>query len=592
MFWAPKGIRFFAAEIKPYRWRAIYATTLDAVGALAEVGLLLLIGGMASQLSSHRALLLPLGPLGRSGGVGTLLGLGLLFVTLRTTALTAAMWLKAAIAAEHGFRTRSALIRDYVSAPHHQRRSTASSDFLSVVVWSADASQSLVEAGLRSLQPLVAFLVLLCGSIAAGPVVSVAGTVLTGLILLALWPLSRAANRLASARAIRLAQLTGDVNEICALEREITVFGAGAYFLETAGKALSSVRRFTRMTVWLAGTGTIAFHGALFAAALLSLAAVMRLDPSTASRTVPVVLLLVRALSYGQHFQAGLHSLEELAPHLDRVSDVMRRLAAAQPEVCGNAVSGVRLRGPIDTVRLEQATFRYGDGTFGVKNVSVEVKRGEMVGIAGPSGGGKSTLVSVLLGLLEPTEGRVLVNGIDLRSLDRGSWNRYTAIVPQDPVLIRASVAENIRFGRNELSDNSVRRAAEQSGVAGEIAEINNGYEEAAGERGSRFSGGQRQRICVARAVAGNPALLVLDEPTSSLDPRSEQVIHRVLETLRRNAIIVVITHRKSTAVKCDRLLVMKAGRLEFDGPPDIAWSVAHGEGAVSSTQLARITGA
>jgi ABC-type multidrug transport system fused ATPase/permease subunit len=162
----------------------------------------------------------------------------------------------------------------------------------------------------------------------------------------------------------------------------------------------------------------------------------------------------------------------------------------------------------------------------------------------------------------------VLVNGRPVDDYSDASWAQTVTYVPQEPVLLRLSVADNIRFGRPGISAEAVRLAAARAYVADEIEALPRGYDEPCGERGSRLSGGQRQRICIARALVTQPNVIVFDEPTSALDPVSEQFVLRTLAEMRGNATLFIVTHRPETLELCDRALVLDQGRLRAFAPP------------------------
>jgi len=200
--------------------------------------------------------------------------------------------------------------------------------------------------------------------------------------------------------------------------------------------------------------------------------------------------------------------------------------------------------------------------------VSLRLEPGEQLGIVGPTGAGKSTLASILLGLLPPDSGRVLVDGVPLGELDPADWHRQTAWVGQEPRLLTGSVRENIRFLRPDVDDGAIERAADEAALAADLAAWDEGLDRDCGPAGGALSGGQRQRVALARALAGDPALVVLDEPTSALDAHAEAAVRATLESLRGRATAVVIAHRLSTIRACDRVAVLRDGRLVAIGPP------------------------
>jgi ABC-type multidrug transport system fused ATPase/permease subunit len=199
-------------------------------------------------------------------------------------------------------------------------------------------------------------------------------------------------------------------------------------------------------------------------------------------------------------------------------------------------------------------------------DVSFQVADRESIGVVGPSGAGKSTLVQVLLGLREPDSGSYLVHEEPANSYSLEEWTRAFSYVPQEPRMLQGTVADNIRFFRS-LDDADVERAARLAYIHDDITAWPNGYQTPVAQRA--LSGGERQRLCLARALAGNPSVLVLDEPTSALDPRSESLVQETLAELNDRLTLFIIAHRFSTLRHCDRTIVLKDGRLEAFGPPD-----------------------
>ena len=191
-----------------------------------------------------------------------------------------------------------------------------------------------------------------------------------------------------------------------------------------------------------------------------------------------------------------------------------------------------------------------------LSDISFEVDRGEAVGVVGPSGAGKLTLVQILLQLRTPETGRYLVNGVPAEQFARDDWHRRVAYVPQEPRLIHASVADNIRYFRS-LDDEAVERTGRLARIHDDVLRWSNGYDTIVGPRADAVSGGQQQRICLARALAAQPEVIVLDEPTSSLDPRSEVLIQESLIALKSEVTLFIVAHRMSTLEVCDRVMVI-----------------------------------
>jgi len=214
-------------------------------------------------------------------------------------------------------------------------------------------------------------------------------------------------------------------------------------------------------------------------------------------------------------------------------------------------------------VRFERVTFHYPSrpDAAALADFSLAVARGERVALVGPSGAGKSTVFQLLLRCYDPESGTITLDGVRLADADPRELRRRIALVPQDPVIFAASVAENVRYGRPGASDADVRAACDAA-YAGEFVErLPQGLDTFLGERGVRLSGGQRQRLSIARALLADRAVLLLDEATSSLDAESERWVQLALERLMRGRTTLVVAHRLATVKNADRIVVMDHGR-------------------------------
>jgi ABC-type multidrug transport system fused ATPase/permease subunit len=268
-----------------------------------------------------------------------------------------------------------------------------------------------------------------------------------------------------------------------------------------------------------------------------------------------VVLILVRAGTAGQILQGAYQGLSQSLPFVERIQETAQRYLDSSPR------AGDKRLPRITSVAFEGVGFAYNPGRPVLSDISFEIERGEVIGIIGPSGAGKSTLVQLLLQLRAPGEGQYLVNGVPAGEFAREDWTSQVSYVPQEPRLLHASAAENIRFYR-EADDEAVERAAKLARIHEDIAGWSDGYETIVGPRADAVSGGQQQRICLARALVGRPEVLVLDEPTSALDPHSETLIGESLGALKEELTLFIIAHRMSTLDMCDRVMVIVDGRL------------------------------
>lgn len=216
-------------------------------------------------------------------------------------------------------------------------------------------------------------------------------------------------------------------------------------------------------------------------------------------------------------------------------------------------------------IQFKNVKFAY-SGEDVIKGLSLQIKPGERVALIGPSGGGKSTIVKLILRLFDINGGSVLIDGQDISKFTQESLREQIALVPQDPILFHRSLLENIRYGRRDASDEEVFAASKLAHCDEFINSFKHGYETFVGERGVKLSGGERQRVAIARAILSNAKILILDEATSSLDSESEKLIQDALKNLMKNKTTLVIAHRLSTIVQMDRILVLKNGKIIEEG--------------------------
>jgi ATP-binding cassette subfamily B protein len=216
-------------------------------------------------------------------------------------------------------------------------------------------------------------------------------------------------------------------------------------------------------------------------------------------------------------------------------------------------------------VAFEHVHFAFGERPI-LRGVDLYVPRGEMIALVGPSGGGKSTLMSLLQRFYDPTAGRVLVDGIDVRTVTQRSLREQIGVVLQEALLFDDTIANNIAYGRPDAAMPQIVGAAKAARADEFIRKLPDGYGTKAGERGSKLSGGERQRIAIARAILKNPPILILDEATSALDAETEAMIQEALETLVRGRTTFVIAHRLTTVVHADRVCVLQDGRITESG--------------------------
>jgi ABC-type multidrug transport system fused ATPase/permease subunit len=268
-------------------------------------------------------------------------------------------------------------------------------------------------------------------------------------------------------------------------------------------------------------------------------------------------------------FGAGVNAITNMKSWVDVLWTVHSSVHAAQ--TAAQPFSVVPMDEPLDwqQLRLEDVSFAYpGSKNHTLNAVTLEIDRGGSYAFAGPTGAGKSTLVDIILGLLDPLAGSVLLDGTPLKEIGVRRWQKRIGYVPQAPLISENSLKANVAFGVPErhIDEEKVRACLALTNLTEMVKGLPQGLETPLGDRGHRLSGGQRQCVAIARALYNDPDILVLDEATSALDNLSEQAIRSALLNLHGRVTIISIAHRFSTIESCDRIFLMEAGRLVGEG--------------------------
>jgi len=271
--------------------------------------------------------------------------------------------------------------------------------------------------------------------------------------------------------------------------------------------------------------------------------------------------------------QASVAVFERIFQYLDLQPEVQDRPQAHKfPQTVGHiAFEAVSFSYPVPIQWLKEDVVEVQEGEevkegFALREVSFEILPGQRVALVGPSGAGKTTVTYLVPRFYDPDEGRITLDGKDLRDLDQEELRRHIGMVTQETFLFHASIRENLLYAKPDASDEEMIEACRAANIHDFIAALSDGYETVAGERGFRLSGGEKQRVSIARALLKDPSILILDEATSNLDANSEYLIQLALEKLLRGRTSLIIAHRLSTILSADRIVVMNAGRVVENG--------------------------
>ena len=386
------------------------------------------------------------------------------------------------------------------------------------------------------------------------------------------WPLLLLGPRLVAPRAAKATSakkesesaLLGMVEETIAAHRVIKAYQLQRFVMERFERSLSALTGHTSRAVFLASLVERSTVITIYATQVV----VIALGALLAYRGTIGNGSLVAFLTVFWNLGWSIVVVSRSAPGLVASRESMRRIDELldEPSDPTESSGGTALKPFAETIRFENVSFGYANGPVVLKDVTVEIRRGEHVAFVGPSGSGKSTLLNLVARYADPTSGKVTMDGVDLRTADVASLRAQIGVVMQDSFLFDATVRENVLLGKLDATGEALVKAGEKAELNAAIIRLQRGWGTPVGRGGAALSGGQRQRVALARAFIRSPAILLLDEATSALDPASEAAITATLARATRDMTIVSITHRLTTTVGADRIFVIVDGGIAESG--------------------------
>ncbi len=549
-----------AAEMQRHRVTTVSMAVASTLGGLAEAAFLVVVTRLALAVTDRadRAELLS----GHTMTIAAGLWLALALVVVRFVLA----WFANRLAADMGVRVaadlRRRLAAAFLRASWARQQADRVGRLQELMTAYATSGAQLVGGFTGALTSAFGLAAMLALAIAVSPVGALVVIAAVAVLGLALRPVrSRLRRRSEETSDTGMAFATG-LGEMANLGLELQVFGVQDQMEQRMTALIDEGSERNRGLAALRGLVPHLYTTLAFLALVGALALASWSDTANIGSLGAVMLVMLRSLSYGQQLQVSWAVITTAGPYVEELEGQIRSYADAAVVDAGEPLDRV------GTLQFRDVSFEYTPGNPVLTGIDVSIEAGEVVGIIGPSGSGKTTLVQLLLGLRSPTAGEVLADGRPVSSFRRSDWVRRVTFVPQQPRLVRGSIADNIRFLRDGVDDAAVERAARLAQLHDDVVAMPQGYAREVGEGGGNLSGGQQQRVCIARALVEDPQVLVLDEPTSSLDGRSEALVRQTLADLGRTMTVVIIAHRMSTLDICDRLMVVQHGRVvAFDTP-------------------------
>ena len=554
------------SQIKASRYFRDQSRKIGALGVLSlvsgyfQAAAFFFIVPLATAISSNKHhFSKPLGPIHLSASTGTLalFAAGAIVAAALLDALIA--WYRAKMVALWELRCREQLIAEYLHASYPIQASERLGTLTTLLGYATGGSAAL-GAIISGLEAGLTIAIFVAGAIFID---YRAALILLG-TLVALSVMLRPMMGRSRGYSKQLSEMNVDygreVTETTRMARDVRVF----YALEPIERIMTEISgriaKVRQKAAFVSSTTAPAYQYFGLLMIVASLGVAQSIHGLDFAKFGVIALLLLRSMTYGQQLQSSRQVFVAGMPYVDLIEE---QRAVYQSNATRDGT--ITLEG-VDRIALDGVSYSYDGDEDALTDVTISFEVGEVVGIVGPSGSGKSTLSQLVLRLREPTSGRILVNETPASDYTLASWYRHVSLVPQDPRLLHATVSENIAFLDATISQEMVVEAARAANVHDVIETLEHGYDTLIGQAFRDLSGGQIQRIGIARALARGAKVLVLDEPTSALDVHSEAIIQKTLEGMRGHATVLIIAHRLSTLSICDRILVLRDGKVETLG--------------------------
>lgn len=544
-------------------WRPIAGqSALAVVTAQVEAAALVVIAPIVEALAAGEDRIdLEVGPVGLHTEVTTATALAAVGIVVAAVLNVVGALYRSRLVARWERIERDGLLGDFLSTDWEIQAASRSGRLHGLYVHTSRTSQVLggVLGVVRSVASVTIFLLMaLIIDVRAAAAITAVGLALFAVLR----PLSRRVRASAQRTASLGVEYGEELDEFAGLARDVRIFGAGGAVRTKLGDISRQYQHArTRSTFLVAVISPLYQYAGLLAALVLLLVAA-RAEVVELAALGAIAVLLLRSLAYGQQLSASLQQISDGMPYLEELEASRSRYRTNRVEGSGAVLEH------IGELRFDHVSYSYDGTSSALDDVDLVLSRRLVYGVLGPSGSGKSTLSALLLRLRRPTQGHLLVDGVDAEGYSLESWYRQVTFVPQEPRLFHGTVADNIAFLDPSATREAIERAARGAGIHDLITRLPDGYDTPVGAAARDLSGGQVQRIGIARALLRGASVLVLDEPTSALDVHSEAHIHQTMEQLRGEVIVVVVAHRLSTLGICDHLIVLEEGRVACQGTP------------------------
>ncbi len=531
-------------------------TLLSIIGAVSQAVLLLVIAEVAVSDVQGRRAFHDIGPTLSHKNAFIVLSVSLV---LFFSASILSTLLSTSVSKQALNVTRTRVVTGFFRSNWSLQSTERLGHLQQLLTMNSGATAGAVGSLSGGLQAFLMMSVLLAVALAVDPAAAI-GVIVIGFVLLQILRPIRVRSKQANRDLSKFTRaMATRVTEYTRVSRDFRLFGVETRVMDTLRGLIEEAGDMYRRAGILGSIAPIVYQ--TVALGIVSVVIFVGASHASFAKNGVVLILVLRSVGYGSSFQGSIQGvraaqgmLEDLTYDIHRFDDARVRPGERVPESF--------------EVDFDSVEYSYDAMTLALGGITMHIPQGKIVGMLGPSGSGKTTISQILLGLREPTSGQATIGGVDAAAISKGDAHNIVALVPQEPVLLQASVSDNIKFFR-DFEESEVIEAAKSGHLHEDVVKMPQGYETLVGEGGGALSGGQKQRLAIARALIGDPKLIVLDEPTSAVDGRTERLIRQTLSELRGHVTVVIISHRIETTSQCDLLLVLSNGKLADFGERD-----------------------
>lgn len=544
------------------RLLSVGQSALSLIVGLSEAAILTLFARIALAAVSGESVQVDVPVVGNSSITFTLLVLGALILARLAVGSLIALTI-----GHLQFRMvttiRSEIVNSYSRTSWRSQSDLDEGGLQQLVVVLPNSASGSLSGLLKNFGDLLIMVAMLTYAVFADPVLTLA-------LIVALLASSSAFvpfRRFIKSRSARLIsgqrQLSSATTELSDMKFEVQAFGIGQRISRPIRELIIDEGRLGRRLSIVKSMVVPLYTTMTYSAVAVGLVILQGTTSDGLNEVGPILLVVLRSLAYGQAIQQAAVAIASLMPILDFLQGRLESFDADRLKWGVTPLFG------IDRIELDGVSFAYSEADgIALRHASVAIDRGERVGIVGPSGGGKSTLVRLLLGLVPADTGSVLVNQLPIHDYDREMWSERIGVVPQSATVLRGTVAENLRLFRDGITDDDLWWALDVADFTRDVRAMPDELQTKIGAGDRTLSGGQQQRLAIARAFVTRPDLIVMDEPTSSIDAMSEAAVSDAIERLPDDVTVIIVSHRMRILRGCDRLIVVEGGQITANGTP------------------------